>query len=131
MEVSILDWDSSTLMESISSSRKVYISDLAIREEARQIGIATAILDQLDNDASAEGINEVLLHAKLDNIIAQDLYKKRGFELLMMERAHHEFTQKLFNQTAAQYVMMMKTLHPSSQFNLKRRLSSVDRISVS
>ncbi len=62
--------------------RAGYVHWVGTREEHRRRGLATYLLSHALNHMLAEGIVEVFLHSDRDNLGAQSVYQRLGFEVL-------------------------------------------------
>jgi ribosomal protein S18 acetylase RimI-like enzyme len=57
----------------------VNIHDLYVREEHRRRGIAARLLDAAESYAAGIGCCKLTLEVRHDNLIAQSLYRRKGF----------------------------------------------------
>ena len=57
-----------------------FVSNLAIFEEYRGMGIATKLLNKAEEMAAAKGLNKLSLYVETDNHHAKTVYEKRGFQ---------------------------------------------------
>lgn len=60
----------------------VTLEDIYVRPEARQCGVATALIEYAFKLAKDRGCPRVDLITEIDNYPAQELYKKMGFTLV-------------------------------------------------
>jgi len=58
-----------------------HITNLAVRPDCRRQGIAGALLEQLLAEAGSKGAEKITLEVRRSNHLAQNLYRKYGFEL--------------------------------------------------
>ncbi|HZG39497.1 MAG TPA: GNAT family N-acetyltransferase [Nodosilinea sp.] len=65
--------------------RHVYISNLAVGEGFRRQGVASALLQSCEQLAQQWRVYELRLHVMEDNLAAQALYRKAGFETFQTE----------------------------------------------
>ena len=73
-----------TLFRSYSSVRaqKIFIlNDLYVRENYRQFGFGTQLLDAAVTFAKKENVNVLKLETAKDNVVAQSVYEKHGWKL--------------------------------------------------
>ncbi len=65
--------------------RQLYLSNLAVRESARQQGVARQLLEACDRWAMAWGFQELYLHVMEDNPRARRVYHQAGYRLCHIE----------------------------------------------
>ncbi|KAL3623597.1 hypothetical protein CASFOL_032413 [Castilleja foliolosa] len=65
-----------------SSSRYGYISNLCVAKSARRKGVASRMLHFAIMSSKAEGAEKVFVHVYKNNISAQCLYQKLGFQVI-------------------------------------------------
>ncbi|MGB3203011.1 MAG: GNAT family N-acetyltransferase, partial [Nodosilinea sp.] len=65
--------------------RHIYISNLAVGQDWRRQGIASALLQSCEQLAQQWRIYELRLHVMEDNVAAQALYRKAGFRVFQTE----------------------------------------------
>ncbi|GFP79476.1 hypothetical protein PHJA_000091100 [Phtheirospermum japonicum] len=70
------------LVNGKSSNQYGYISNLCVAKSARRKGIASRMLHFAVVSAKAEGAEKVYVHVYRNNISAQGLYQKLGFEIV-------------------------------------------------
>ena len=63
----------------VSGSRVAEIETLVVAPEARGGGVGSALLDAVDAELAAAGIEDVLIAAFVTNLDAIRLYERRGF----------------------------------------------------
>jgi ribosomal protein S18 acetylase RimI-like enzyme len=64
----------------VPPARSLYVDALAVADEHRRAGVATALLDAATVEARQRGLRGVALDTGLDNTAAQALYEGYGFE---------------------------------------------------
>ncbi len=62
--------------------RRGLVYHLAVRQDFRQRGIASALMEELENRLRAKGCIRVYLLVTRDNIEARQYYEKRGWECM-------------------------------------------------
>ena len=63
----------------------VYIDDFSVKKEYRNLGIGSQLLQQAEEFVKGKDILDILLHVEMTNTSAQNLYKKKGFEILRID----------------------------------------------
>ena len=63
----------------VSAPRVAVIETMSVLPAARGAGVGTALLDFVDAELAAEGIDDVLIAAFVTNVDAIRLYERRGF----------------------------------------------------
>jgi ribosomal protein S18 acetylase RimI-like enzyme len=71
------------------SRRYVYISNLAVDNNYRRLGIGRELVAQCAAIASTWGFTEIYLHVMADNLAGQHLYAQLGFEVLSSDQPWH------------------------------------------
>ncbi|MFW6264210.1 MAG: GNAT family N-acetyltransferase [Cyanobacteriota bacterium] len=69
----------------LGSSQYAYISNLAVKEPYRRLGIARQLLLQCEHTARQWGFNELYLHVLENNYQARELYRNSGYQLESVE----------------------------------------------
>lgn len=102
-----------TTMETRGARRKLYVADLAIRGDARRIGLASRLLQTIEDYAIANDFQELYLHVDKGNEPALRLYKTLGFvEVGMADWARH-FTETRLDNDADCFHFFMKRIKQS------------------
>ena len=110
IECSHLDF-TNTSMEQFGSKQKLYVGDLAVREDARRAGIASKLLEIVEKTAKERIYSELYLHVENTNEIALKFYQKRFFKLLNITEDVLAFTKShLTHRPPESYFMLMKEL---------------------
>ncbi|RYH20313.1 GNAT family N-acetyltransferase [archaeon] len=99
-----------TSMEHVGSNRKLYIGDLAVRQDARRLGIAMSLLHTIESYAFQNGFDELYLHVETFNEPARRLYRKHGFLEQPATQHVSNFTEQLLNRPADSFSLMCKRL---------------------
>ena len=66
-----------------------HIMNIAVSEEYRRRGIATAILDKMIEDGIKKGIKAFTLEVRDSNISAISLYEKKGFTFVGIRKKYY------------------------------------------
>lgn len=66
-----------------------HITNVAVHPHWRNRGIATQLLDALDDVARANGVRRMTLEVRKSNIVAHTLYEKLGFRDAGIRRAYY------------------------------------------
>lgn len=66
------------------SNRYGYIANLCVAKSARRQGIACNMLRFAVESARLSGVEQVYVHVHRNNLVAQELYQKTGFEVVEM-----------------------------------------------
>lgn len=74
----------------VPPERTLYVDALAVDASARRRGVARALLEWAERDASARGLRGVSLDTGLENAAAQALYERSGFVALGTRHAPDE-----------------------------------------
>jgi ribosomal protein S18 acetylase RimI-like enzyme len=62
--------------------RRGLVYHLAVRQDVRRQGIASALMEELENRLRAKGCLRVYLLVTRDNVEAREYYEKRGWECM-------------------------------------------------
>lgn len=111
VEVSYFDFQN-TSMANVGSERKLYLADLAVRPDARHLGVATALLSAVEDFAIRGHYEEIYLHVETYNLAARQLYRKFGYSLLPPTSAVQEFTTQHLQRDTSAYYFLYKPLTP-------------------
>lgn len=99
-----------TSMQDIGYARKLYLMDLAVQPSARRTGVATRLLDSVQEYARIHDFRDVYLHTEVGNDSARLLYAKNGFfEILPLDWAI-AFTEQRLHKPWKNYVFLFKAL---------------------
>ena len=109
VEVSPSDFKN-TSMEHIGHERKLYAMDLAVREEARRMGIASNLLEAVETYARDNYYREVYLHVEVDNEAARNLYRRNGYVEVPPHPWAVKFTERRLHKTPDSYVLLWKEI---------------------
>lgn len=63
--------------------KRIYLSRMIVKEERRNRGVGSIILDYLINYAEQLGFEEISLGVDIDNFNARHLYEKKGFTTVL------------------------------------------------
>ncbi len=82
------------------NKRYLYISNLAVDNSYRCLGIGRELVTQCELIAKKWGFTDIYLHVMADNLAGQHLYARLGFEVLSSDQPWHIFPwhrpQRLF-----------------------------------
>jgi ribosomal protein S18 acetylase RimI-like enzyme len=80
--------------------RYVYISNLAVDNDYRRLGIGRELVEQCESIARDWGFTDIYLHVMANNLPGQHLYLRLGFEVLSSDQTWHllpwQRAQRLF-----------------------------------
>ena len=83
-----------------ANRRYLYISNLAVDDNYRRLGIGRELVNQCESIAKKWGFSDIYLHVMADNLAGQHLYSRLGFEVLSSDQPWHIFPwyrpQRLF-----------------------------------
>ena len=97
-------------MDGIGADRKLYVADLAVRADARRMGIATQLLEAIELYALRNNYHEIYLHVEVDNKAARAMYLKNNyFEVPLYDWAL-VFTESRLHKSVDNYVLLWKSL---------------------
>lgn len=99
-----------TSIEYIGSPRKLYIMDLAIRKSARRLGLASLLLNKIEEYAINHSYDELYLHVETENEAARTLYEKFNYEDITSYPWTKDFTTKRLHKPPESYVFLRKIL---------------------
>ena len=68
-----------------SSSKYLYISNLAVQTDCRRQGIAYELLQRCELLGKAWGLVDIYLHVREDNIVARQLYERCGYQVKRLD----------------------------------------------
>jgi len=99
-----------TSMETVGSPRKLYVADLAVREDCRRMGVATALLTAVEVYATNALYDAIYLHVETNNEAGVKLYLNNGYEIYQATPQSIHFTETHLQRPANLYVMLYKRL---------------------
>ena len=99
-----------TPMEDIGYKRKLYIMDLAVQPRARRMGVATRLLERVEEYAIEHDYRDVYLHVEVENGMARDLYLKKGFKEVLPLNWAINFTEMRLHKPWEHYVLLFKQI---------------------
>ncbi len=83
-----------------ANRRYLYISNLAVDNNYRRLGIGRELVTHCESIAKKWGFTDIYLHVMADNFAGQQLYSRLGFEVLSSDQPWHIFPwhrpQRLF-----------------------------------
>jgi ribosomal protein S18 acetylase RimI-like enzyme len=99
-----------TVMEKIGADRKLYLGDLCIRQDFRNMGIATSLLTAVEEYALQKNYMEIYMHVEVDNAVARNLYAKNGYSVIPPSESSIQFTESRLKKSATGFLLLMKSL---------------------
>jgi ribosomal protein S18 acetylase RimI-like enzyme len=100
----------------VGALRKIYVADLAIRQDARRMGLATKMLAEIENYCIREKYDEIYLHVEVDNFVARKLYQKLGYiELSQSDLKVISFTESRLQKNAFGFILLRKSILPTQR----------------
>lgn len=69
---------------------EAWINNLAVRRDAQRRGIGQALVEALLAEAARRSVTRVLLEVAADNVAAQKLYARYGFETVGVRRGYYQ-----------------------------------------
>lgn len=97
-----------TTMQHIGAKNKLYIADLAIREDARRVGLASKLLNVIEEYAQVNDYKELFLHVDKGNDRAYELYRKHGFHPVGQANWATHFTESRLCKDAENFIFLYK-----------------------
>jgi len=97
-----------TAMEHIGARRKLYVYDLAIRDDARRMGLARRMLQSVETYAVANDFHALFLHVDKDNSVAFEFYRRHGWEHVGESAFATLFTEQRLHHDASQFHFLFK-----------------------
>ena len=76
-----------------------HIGNIAVHPDYRKKGIATSLLNELLKGCNEHGTKSILLEVRVSNIPAQELYKKLGFEELVIRKQYYKNPDGTYEDT--------------------------------
>jgi [ribosomal protein S18]-alanine N-acetyltransferase len=70
--------------------REAWVQNLAVRPDRQRHGIGTRLLEALLAEAQRRGVAAVLLEVAVDNLPAQRMYDRYGFEPVGLRRGYYQ-----------------------------------------
>jgi ribosomal-protein-alanine N-acetyltransferase len=67
-----------------------WVQNIAVRRDRQRAGIGRALLEELLAEATRHGVRTVLLEVAVDNLGAQRLYGRYGFEQVAVRRGYYQ-----------------------------------------
>ena len=115
VEISPNDFKNTT-METIGAQKKLYIADLAVRQDARRLGLATKLLQTIEDYARTNGFLELFLHVDKVNPQGLNLYTKNGYRHIGQADWATHFTEARLSKDADNFHFLYKSMiSPNSQ----------------
>lgn len=109
IEVSGTDFIGTT-MQSMGADSKLYVTDLAVRNDMRRLGVATSLLKAVEQYAKNNMFKEIYLHVEVDNESAKNLYLTNGYNIVPLYECVENFAKLRLVKPAECYVMLSKQI---------------------
>lgn len=74
----------------VSSGHQADVQTVAVARGAQGGGLGRVLLDALLTEAARRGAGEVLLEVRAENVAAQALYARAGFERIAVRRGYYQ-----------------------------------------
>jgi ribosomal protein S18 acetylase RimI-like enzyme len=100
-----------TDMENMGADRKLYVTDLAVRNDFRRLGVATLLLKAVEEYARKEGYKEIYLHVEVENESAKNLYLRNNYNIVPQYNCVTQFAQSRLVRPYECYVMLSKQIN--------------------
>ena len=113
-----------TSMQTIGAQRKLYISNLAVREDARRLGLASSFMRTIEDYCKANSFEELYLHVNLGNDAGLQFYRRHGFTKIGNADWARHFTEARLSADADNFHFLFKSLRDWTSPELKLSLSS-------
>lgn len=68
---------------------EMHIGTIAVDESFRRMGIASALMEAIHQQAKEEGLLKVYLEVRKSNLPAQNLYRKFGYEIVGVRKGYY------------------------------------------
>lgn len=114
-----------TSMANIGSDRKLYVADLAVRNDARRNGVATQLLKEIEYYALKNSYEDIYLHVEVDNIAARNMYTKLGYNEVPKYDWATMFTESRLHKSVDQYVFLWKSMVGNTVLPMANSLSNL------
>ena len=92
------DYDIPRLLEDdnfFNNDNSVYLHDLKVLEPFRGKGLSNLLMNECQNQAKNMGMDYITLITSCDNDVAQNLYKKHGYEVYISDGVKDFFYKKI------------------------------------
>lgn len=99
-----------TVMEKVGAERKLYLGDLCIRQDFRNMGIATSLLTAVEEYALQKDYMEIYMHVEVGNTVARNLYTKNGYSVVPPSEWSVQFTESRLKKPATEFLLLLKSL---------------------
>lgn len=90
--------------------KKVYVSDLCVRKDARGSGLGILLLTMIEEYASASNYDSVFLHVERKNLKAHQLYCRLGYSKVGLADWATLFTEHRLGKSEEVYHLMYKSM---------------------
>jgi [ribosomal protein S18]-alanine N-acetyltransferase len=86
---------------------EVHVNNIGVRDEARRLGLGSALLGLALDVAAERGAGEAVLEVRAGNLPAQALYRRLGFEVVGQRRRY-------YREPVEDALVMTKRLGPTA-----------------
>jgi len=100
-----------TDMETMGADRKLYVTDLAVRNDFRRLGVATQLLKTVEEYAKKEQYKEIYLHVEVENESAKNLYLRNNYNIVPQYNCVTQFSNTRLVKPAECYIMLSKQIN--------------------
>ena len=90
--------------------KKLYVSDLCVRLDARGSGLGSLLLRLVENYAAASRYDSIFLHVERKNLAAHRLYRKLGYSSVGLADWATLFTEHRLGKSEEDYHLMYKSM---------------------
>jgi ribosomal protein S18 acetylase RimI-like enzyme len=123
IEFSAFDFKGSS-MEHAGAQNKLYVMDLAVREDCRRAGVASQLLAKVEEYALANNFEEVYLHVEKTNDVAQSFYRANGFTVMETSAQTTAFTRfRLPFREPHEYLLLKRVVPENKPAHVQERYS--------
>ena len=95
----------------MGAEKKLYVTDLAVRNDVRREGVGTKLLKKVEEYAANEGYKEIYLHVEIDNGPAMNLYLQNNYNIVPITNIVTNFAQCRLVKPPDQYIMLSKQIN--------------------
>lgn len=104
-----------TPMEDVGARMKVYVADVAVRQDSRRLGLASKMLKYIETYCLQNMYDEIYLHVETDNVAAKNMYLKNGYVEIPSCNRVKVFTENRLKKPSDLYVLMKKEVRKATK----------------